>query len=260
MIKREFKPYLMNRYLPFTTKTKMAEVIHLDYRLIPIIGRFGIEYGFGNKTVAEVCIENNINVWFFLEIINSYHNHEYFPGKQLQNFDVHLIIDYLSNTHKYYLNSKIPEIQGYIDEMERKVPQVHIEKIKLLNGFFKGYKTELNEHLLNEDKLVFPYVLALEQALETKKIPDELLYKIKNEPIEKYERNHNNIEIKLSDLKNLIMKFLPPVLCKGLCQQLLTELFRLESDLNNHTRIEDKVLVPKVKLIEKKLLEYCGTK
>ena len=45
----------------------MAEVIHLDYRLIPVIGHFGIEYGFGNKTVAEVCIENNINVWFFLK-------------------------------------------------------------------------------------------------------------------------------------------------------------------------------------------------
>ena len=256
----EFKPYLMNKNLPFTTKTKMADVIHLDYRLIPIIGRFGIEYGFGNKTVEKVCNDNDINVWFFLEIINSYHNHEYFPKKQLQNFNVQLIINYLSNTHEYYLNNKIPEIQSYIDEMEKKVSQAHITNIKLLNDFFKGYQKELCEHLLNEDNIVFPYVLALEQALKMKKIPDELLYKIQNEPIKKYERNHDNIEVKLSDLKNLIIKFLPPVLCKELCQKLLTELFRLELDLENHARIEDKVLVPKVKFIEKKLLEYSGTK
>jgi regulator of cell morphogenesis and NO signaling len=256
----EFKPYLMNKNLPFTTNTKMADVIHMDYKLIPIIGRFGIEYGFGNKTVAEVCRDKDINVWFFLEIINSYHNHEYFPKKQLQNFDVQLIINYLSNTHTYYLTSKIPEIQEYIDEMEKKVPLEHIKNIKHLNDFFKGYQEELNEHLLKEDKIVFPYILALEQALKMKKIPDDLLYKIQNEPIEKYERNHDNIEIKLSDLKNLIIKFLPPIFCKELCQKLLTELFRLEMDLENHARIEDKVLIPKVKLIEKKLLEYSGTK
>jgi regulator of cell morphogenesis and NO signaling len=37
--------YKMNNNLPFTPKIKLADVIHLDYRLIPIIGRFGIEYG-----------------------------------------------------------------------------------------------------------------------------------------------------------------------------------------------------------------------
>ena len=255
----EVKPYLMNMNLPFTTKIKMADVIHMDYRLIPVIGRFGIEYGFGNKTVAEVCEEKNINIWFFLEIINSCHNPGYFPKKQLQNFDVELIVNYLSNTHSYYLNIKVPEIQGYIDEMEREVPEEHIKNIKHLNNFFKGYQKELNEHLLKEDQNVFPYVLALEEALRNKKLSDELLVKIQNEPIEKYERNHDNIEIKLSDLKNLIIKFLPPVICNELCQKLLTELFRLESDMENHARIEDKVLVPKVKHIEKKLLEYCGT-
>ena len=29
---------------------KMAEVIHLNYHLLPIISRFGINLGFGEKT------------------------------------------------------------------------------------------------------------------------------------------------------------------------------------------------------------------
>ncbi|GAF01904.1 hypothetical protein [Saccharicrinis fermentans] len=103
--------YSMNKNLPFTSKTKMADVIHRDYTLIPIIGRFGIEFGFGNKTVSEVCDIYNINVWFFLEMVNSFHNKEYFPKKQLQNFSVMHIVQYLSNTHKYYRETKVPEIQ-----------------------------------------------------------------------------------------------------------------------------------------------------
>jgi regulator of cell morphogenesis and NO signaling len=64
----------MNKNLPFTTKTKMADVIHLDYKLIPIIGCFGIEYGFGNKTVVEVCRDNDINVWSFnISLMQNHH-------------------------------------------------------------------------------------------------------------------------------------------------------------------------------------------
>ena len=245
----------MNKNLPFTPATKMADVIHHDYRLIPIIGRFGIEYGFGNKTVEMVCEENEINKWFFLEIINSYHNHQYFPQKLLQNFTAKVIIQYLSNTHTYYLDIKVPEVQSYIDEMEKKVVPENAKNIKLLNDFFKKYHEELVDHLANEDDLVYPYILSLEDALEQKKITKELVDKIKIESIEKYERNHDDLEVKLNDLKNLIIKFLPPVLCKELCQRLLTELFRLEADIEDHTRIEEKVLVPKVKQLEQKILE-----
>ncbi len=255
----EFNGYLMNKNLPFTAKTKMADVIHLDYRLIPIIGRFGIEYGFGNKTVIEVCDDFNINVWFFLEIVNSYHNHEYFPKKQLQNFSARLIIDYLRNTHSYYLKNKVPEIEGYIDEMEKSVSEKNLKNIQLLNSFFNEYKNELKKHLEREDHHVFPYILDLERSLEEKNILPELLLQVQKESIEIYERTHDDIEMKLGDLKNLIMRHLPPILCKELCQKLLTELFRLEADLENHARIEDKVLIPKVKLLEQKILETSGT-
>lgn len=256
----EIKQFIMKNNLPFTAETKIADVIHMDYRLIPIISRFGIEYGFGNKTVSEVCSEHDINVWFFLEIINSYHNPEYFPKKQLQNFSAQVIIQYLSNTHAYYLEVKVPEVEGYINEMEEYASEENLKNVKLLNDFFKGYKSELTKHLDREDTIIFPYIVSLERSLEKQKITPELIDRIKKEPIADYETSHDNVELKLSDLKNLIIRYLPPVLCKELCQKLLTELFRLEADLENHASIEDKVLVPKVKLLEQKVLETFGNK
>lgn len=249
----------MNKNLPFASHTKMADVIHLDYRLIPIIGRFGIDYGFNNKTVFEVCKKHDINVWFFLAIINSYHNPEYFPEKQLQNFSAQLIIQYLSRTHAYYLNNKVPDIERCISEMEKQSTDANYQNIKLLSNFFDQYKVELIKHLDREDLAVFPYVISLEKAMEANKIEHELIQKVKKQPIEEYERSHENMEVKLSDLKNLIIRHLPAVLCKDTCQKLLTELFRLEADLENHSRIEDNVLIPKVKLLEQKILEASGT-
>lgn len=185
-------------------------------------------------------------------------NTQYFPSEQLQNFKAQLIIHYLINTHDYYLNLKVPEIESYINSMEEQVLEANLKNIRLLNNFFKEYKTELIKHLSKEEQNVFPYILSLEEALTSNSISVHLIEKIKKEPIEHYESNHDNLEIKLSDLKNLIIRYLPPVLCKELCQKLLTELFRLEADLENHSRIEDNVLVPKVKLLEQKILETSG--
>lgn len=239
--------------LRYTSNTKMADLIHSDYRLIPIIGRFGIDYGFGNKTIGEVCKYYKINSWFFLEIINSYHNPEYFPKQELQHFTSEMIVQYLSNTHQYYLGVKLPEIQGYINEMQEELSEGNEYNVRLLNDFFKVYKKEFITHLHHEDSVVFPYVIALEEAVTTNSYNEEIISAVEQKVFKNYETNHVNLEVSLSDLKNLIMRHLPPVVCKELCQKLLMELFRLEEDIEDHSRIEEKVLVPKVRELEEQL-------
>lgn len=241
--------------LAFTEITKMADVILKDYRLLPIISRFGIKLGFGNKTVEDVCRETDIDVAFFLEILNSYHNPSYFPNNHLIDFRADVVVKYLTNTHAYYLSSKVPYIEGCIKKMEEEASTEASRNIALLQQFFQDYRDELEEHFQVEEKGVFPYILALEQALKHGDCTDLLIQKIRKEPIEIYERNHDNLEIKLADMKNLIIRFLPPLHCEDECEHLLTELFQLENDLIDHTKIEEKVLIPKVKKLEQKVLE-----
>ena len=242
----------------FTKYSKMADVIHKDYRLIPIIARFGIKLGFGNLSVDEICKKKDIDTAFFLEIINSYHNPNYFPENHLLDFKADVVVKYLTNTHAYYSNSKIPQIEACIRQMESEAAEENSRNISLLRRFFQDYKTEIEEHFKTEEETVFPYILSLEKALKDGDCENELIERIRKEPIEIYERNHDSLEVKLGDMKNLIIRFLPPVLCEDLCERLLIELFRMETDLEDHTRIEEKVLIPKVKLLEHKVLENYG--
>jgi regulator of cell morphogenesis and NO signaling len=36
---------------------KLADVIHHDFNLIPVINRFGIQLGFGDGTIEQICKE-----------------------------------------------------------------------------------------------------------------------------------------------------------------------------------------------------------
>ena len=237
--------------MKITQDMLMADVIHLNYLLLNVITRFDIRLGFGNKTVWEVCNEQDINIDFFLDIVNSFHDPDFFPDKELQSFPISLIITYLKKTHEFYLNVKIPEIESSISKLINSTPEGNKENLNLINRFFGEYKEELRTHIEREEKVIMPYVMKIADAFNRKESPADLTAAIKSYPIDKFASEHNNVEDKLYDLKNIILKFLPPVHDFVTCNNILIELFRLEKDLNNHAGIEDKVLIPKVRLMEK---------
>jgi regulator of cell morphogenesis and NO signaling len=237
-------------------KMKMAEVIHLNYHLLPIISRFGIHLGFGEKTIEQLCIEYNLDLNFFLVILNSYHDKDYFPRKHLQGFPVELIIEYLRKSHEYYLKIKIPLIDKLLKQLSLQDKGLGGESLLLINKFFNEYKHELSTHIQREEDKVYPYIFTIEDAFRQGKSNSDLVALIRKYSIDDYENEHDNVEDKLYDLQNIIIKYLPPPLDMNLCHTVLMEMFRLESDLYDHARIEDMVLVPKVRFMEKWIEEH----
>ena len=237
-----------------TQDTKMADVIHMNYFTLSVLNRFGIDLGFGDKTVKKVCTEKNVDSDFFLEIVNAFVDKDYFPKKHLQTFSVKLITDYLQKTHKYYNQIKVPEIDTLIKAMVKSC-FTQTDNLILLEKFFNDYKKELLNHTTREEEIVFPYAIAIEEAFYSKKVDTKILTLMETYSMDIFSNEHDNIEEKLFDLKNIIIKYLPQPKDARLCNKLLYELFNLEQDINDHSRIEDKVLVPKIREMEKKVNE-----
>ncbi|NJK94339.1 MAG: hypothetical protein HC905_04800, partial [Bacteroidales bacterium] len=100
-----------------------------------------------------------------------------------------------------------------------------------------------------------PYVFWLEN--KDKKDSSEIKNSenFKTYSIEKYKNTHDDVEEQLHDLQNLIIKYLPRPSDMYVCNKLLFEIFILETDLNDHSRIEEKVMIPKALSMEKELME-----
>jgi regulator of cell morphogenesis and NO signaling len=71
--------------------------------------------------------------------------------------------------------------------------------------------------------------------------------------IHSFEKEHSSVDIKLNDLKNLIVKYIEPVYNNNVCNDFLINLYRFEKDIKDHARIEDKILIPQVVELEKQL-------
>lgn len=237
-----------------TKDMKMADVIQMNYMLIPVIYRFGINLGFGDKTVKEICDETNIDLNFFLQLVNTYHDKDYFPKEELQSIPSKDIVAYLKMTHSSYLNEKLTEIEDLIESLQH--AEAEDEKyILLIRNFYEGYKNELTEHIMHEEEVVFPYVLAVEEICNTGLISDLNRKIYESFSISRYQDAHDDVEEKLMDLKTIMIKYLTPPLNTSLYHKIIQLLFMLEQDLNYHSRIEDKVLLPKMISMEKIITE-----
>ena len=216
---------------------KLAELIHHDYKLLTILQRFGISLGFGDFTINEVCKENNIDPDFFITIVKIFHNQIKVSDIDLSKINVLMLVEYLKNSHDYYINKKINYIKNQIEITFEET----IQK-KLLVEFFNEYSQEVKNHMYYENDTVFPYIINLVNNNHVNKE-----FNIKN-----FEDNHDNIEEKLNDLKNLIIKYYPKGKDDFHKSRILSEIFDLEDDINKHSNIEDNLLIPMVSELEKK--------
>ena len=233
--------------MKFSKKSRMSDLIHSNYLLLPVINRFGIRMGLGEKEVGQVCHEHGVNAGFFLEVINAFNDPEYFPEEKLAGFPATMIVDYLQKTHQYYLEYVLPDIESRLDELIESCDE-KCENLQAIKKFYLGFKMELIHHIREEEEYVFPYVRHLESPGSEPGPRD----KAEGYSIHSFEKEHTQVDEKLLDLKNIIIKYLPPSYDDNICNAFLSSVFQLERDLKDHARIEDKILVPAVKALENK--------
>ncbi|MCD6555602.1 MAG: hemerythrin domain-containing protein [Bacteroidales bacterium] len=235
-----------------TKDTKLANVIFQNYHLIPIVSRFGIKFGFGDKSVAQICRQYKINPNFFLEIVNAFNDKEYLPYKKLINMPISLTVSYLLKSHHYYNKIKLPNIEKLIELLEWEGEEAGKNK-SVLKKFFSQYLKEVNEHTTNEEKEIYPYVLELEKNFNKTKLDSSFIEKLKKKSIKDYADTHDELNSALLDLKNIMIKYLQPAKNKEITELILTEIFKLEADMKDHTKLENNVIVPVADMMEVEL-------
>jgi len=222
----------------FSPSMKLADLLEANYKLIWILSRMEMPLGFGDVTVEEACEKQGVDVDTFLLLCDVYTFDEYRPSaERLHNANLKDIITYLHLSHKFYLENSLRKLS---DSLERVIEPCAEQQKKVIWKFFADYQAELENHFKFEEEKVFPYA---NKTLEGIK-PDNLM------SISQFEENHSNIEEKIGDLKNIVMKYLPQASKNSLSYDVLIDIFALEQDLRKHTSIEDDILVPIVRRLE----------
>ena len=213
----------------------MISLIRDNYDLLQSLGSFGINLGFGDKTVKETCEDNDVDTYTFLAVVN-YTINGYGEFEADEQISVPTLLHYLEASHAYFLDFQLPYIRRELAESLNEDDSL----ARLIMRFYDEYAHEIRRHMQYEQKTLFPYVNTL---LEGQPASDY--------NVETFSKHHSSADKKLRELKLLIIKYLPQ---DGLHNNQLTatlhDIYENEVWLRQHAQVEDHIFVPAIRRME----------
>ena len=193
---------------------------------IQLISRFGLEMGVGDSTIEQACAAHDVHTPTFLAIVNYkvFHQHVI-----TDDIDVPTLQRYLSNAHTYFLDFRLPRLRRSL--IEAIIPADPTTKIPgLILRCYDEFVEEIRTHIEHENKGLY----------------------------DEHEHDDQRITDKLTEIKNLIIKYYPTPLTANrspltyLLISVMSDLWHTEQDFADHCAIEDDILRPALTKIQSK--------
>ena len=185
---------------------------------IQIISRFGLEMGVGEQTIEQVCSSHGVHTPTFLAVVNyKVFKHRAVPA----DIDIPTLQRYLRNAHTYFLDFRLPRLRRSL--IEAIIPADPTTKIPgLILRCYDEFVDEIRIHIEHENKGMY----------------------------DEHEHDDQRITDKLTEIKNLIIKYYPtkPTSTEGTVTytliSVMSDLWHTEQDFADHCAIEDDILRP----------------
>ena len=216
----------------FSPSDSVIDLVNADFNILPILSRFSIPLGFGSKSIGEVCKESCIDTDVFLLVVN------YLLTGRLSNIRTNHIkelVKFLHKSHDYFLGYKFPHIRS---NLLAALDICHNDINPAIVKFFDGYVQQVKEHFEYEESTVFPYINGLVCGLERP-----------GYNIECFSKHHDRVSEKLSELKNIILRYYSTSVPDRM-YDVLVDIYNCQADLDGHNDIENNILIPLTSTLE----------
>ena len=208
---------------------KICDLMAHEEDAIQIISRFGLEMGVGEQTIEQVCEAHGVHTPTFLAIVN----YKVFHQRAIpEEIDIPTLQRYLHNAHTYFLDFRLPWLRRAL--VEAIIPADPTTKIPgLILRCYDEFVEEIRTHIEHENQGLFE-----DHEHDDERITGKLT-EIKNLIIKYYPNDH--LQASISNVKSPITYLLISV---------MSDLWHTEQDFADHCAIEDDILRPAMTKIQ----------
>jgi regulator of cell morphogenesis and NO signaling len=229
---------LMKRKWKYDGADNMSGLVEGNYRVLLVMSRFGIGLGFGDRSIGEVCAAHGVDADTFLAVVNMM-----LAGDQKAEYDTSKVspgalLDYLTKSHEYYVEFRLPGIRKALVEV---LDNPDDELSKAVIRYFDEYADEVRRHTKGEEKTLFPYVRSLMRGKRDGRLHAD-----------DSNKKHDRMQARLAEFKRILIKYYPSKSTNRL-NGVLFDIYACEHDLTAHNRVEDRLLIPIIMELERKI-------
>ena len=212
--------------------------------------KLGIDYCCGgSKSLSDACLHAHVELDEVLTELARGGVKSSVEPTDLGNETLGQLIEHIVGTHHTYVKQELPRLQQLLHKVVSVHGKAHPE-LGRIREVFQGMAEELTSHMMKEEHILFPYIVALEDAVKDRRPRARPAFGTVSNPIHMMELEHDSAGAALREIATLSSKYEPP---EGACfsyRTLYTALKEFEADLHQHVHLENNLLFPRAIALE----------
>jgi regulator of cell morphogenesis and NO signaling len=223
--------------------TTVAELATAMPHSLEVLDRIGIDYCCnGQQSVMSACASRGITMEELLTLIETAPR----PAEERSWSSVAMadLIRFIVDTHHRYTRGAI----SMLAPLAAKVRDVHGQRrpeLARVATLVNALADELLPHMLKEEQVLFPYVTALETALNEGIDPPTPFFGTVRNPVRMMMLEHERAGELLVEIRSITENYLLPDDACTSYRLLFERLTELETDLHRHIHLENNTLFPR---------------
>ena len=229
----------------------VGQIAAKDVRKAEVFKKLGIDFCCGGKkTLEQVCTESGLELSAVENALNEATTQASAPTEQFDSWDPGFLADYIYNRHHKYYYSEGPVINDLLHKVIDR-HGAHYPELAKVASLYKTLQAELQEHFLKEEKVLFPFIKALDESKRSGHAIQQIFPL--QQPVQLMESDHEAAGGILAELSKVTNQYTPPANACNSFQFLYQKLKALEDDLHQHIHLENNILFPKALKMEKEI-------
>ena len=232
---------------------KVGEIVAANFQTARVFTKHGIDFCCnGGISLAAACLKNGIEQDAIIEQLKQAIA---LPDDlQIDRISLTDLIRRIVTVHHAYVQASLPALSYYLDKLCKVHGDRHPE-LHEIRSVFGRIAQALPQHMQKEEKVLFPYIQAMEQANTNEQSLSLPHFGHIDNPIAQMEVEHNNEGENLKLIAQLTNQYTcPPDGCQTF-KVTYAMLQEFEQDLHLHIHLENNVLFPKAKQLYKVVIE-----
>ena len=237
----------------YTAASTLRSIALEEPATIRVFERFHLDYCCGgNRPLGEICAEKGIAAEKLLAALTAATINA--PAtRDLTKATLAELIRRIVETHHVYVRRELIRLQPMAQRVATKHGPVHPE-VSLIERDLLQLGDDLLFHLHKEERILFPYIEALERRRDADGAVPGSPFGTVQSPIQTMVHEHEAAAALLEEMRTRSGGFVPPADACPTYVGLYHGLDAFERDLHRHVHLENNLLFPRAIALEKEML------
>ena len=231
----------------------LKQIVTDDFRTAAVFEKYSLDFCCrGGHTIEQACIEKNISKDSVLTDVYDILRREESSDRSFGSLPMTDLIHHIVTNHHAYVKKMVPILLAHTQKVASVHGANHPEVVQIASGFDR-VASELQHHMMKEERVLFPYIETLVAASDSKEPVQPPPFGTARNPIRMMEAEHQAAGDELYEIRRLSSNYTPPADACTTYRVTYQELQEFERDLHQHVHLENNILFPKAIELEEKL-------